>query len=252
MRAAVFSDVHGNLIALDAVLAAADRRQVEEWWIVGDLVALGPQPAETVSRLMSLRRAQIVRGNTDRYVTTGELSDAVPSLDVTRTPDESRTSAATIAAHAWTRGCVTAAGGYDWLAHLPLEVRVVLPDGTRALLVHASPGSDDGPGVIDDMTDEDLAADGWNRADADLIFVGHTHRPLDRIVDSTRIVNVGSVSLPATAEPAAMWTLLDATEAGYRIERCLAPYDLDAVAQALDDSRHPSAAYLRARLLAAR
>lgn len=65
-------------------------------------------------------------------------------------------------------------------------------------------------------------------------------------------MNVGSVSLPATAEPAAMWTLLDATEAGYRIEHCLAPYDLDAVAQALDDVRHPSDAYLRARLLAAK
>lgn len=125
---------------------------------------------------------------------------------------------------------------------------MVLPDGTRALLVHASPGSDDGVGVTGDMTDEELETGGWTRADADLVFVGHTHRPLDRTVSSTRIVNVGSVSLPATAEPAAMWTLLDATSAGYRIDHCLAPYDLDAVARALHDARHPSAAYLQARL----
>ena len=59
-------------------------------------------------------------------------------------------------------------------------------------------------------------------------------------------------SSQATAEAAAMWTLLDATEAGYQVEHCLAPYDLNAVAGALDDARHPSAAYLRARLLVAK
>ena len=193
-----------------------------------------------------------MRGNTDRYVTTGELPDAVPSLGALRTPEESRTLVDMITAHAWTRGCVTTAGGYDWLADLPMEIRVVLPDGTRALLVHASPGSDDGPGATADMTDEELESAGWTCADADLVFVGHTHRPLDRTINATRIVNVGSVSLPATAEPAAMWTLLDATNAGYRIEHCLAPYDLDAVARALNDARHPSAAYLRARLLVAK
>ena len=87
----MFSDVHGNLVALDAVLAAAERRHVDQLWIVGDLVALGPQPAETVQRLMGLQHAQIVRGNTDRYVTTGDLAEAVPALDAPRTPDESRT-----------------------------------------------------------------------------------------------------------------------------------------------------------------
>lgn len=123
MRAAVFSDVHGNLVALDAVLTAAARRRVDELWIVGDLVALGPQPAETVRRLMSLKRTRIVRGNTDRYVTTGDFSYALPSVDASRTPEETRTLVDMITAHAWTRGCVTAAGAYDWLADLPMEIR---------------------------------------------------------------------------------------------------------------------------------
>ena len=252
MRAAIFSDVHGSLVALDAVLAAAVGRRVDELWIIGDLVALGPQPAETVRRLMSLRHARVVRGNTDRYVVTGDLPGQTMPLETPRTPVEMRTLVDVMSAHAWTRGCVTTASGYDWLAGLPMEIRVVLPDGTRTLLVHASPGRDDGPGVTEDMTDADLDADGWTRAYADLVLVGHTHRPLDRTVGSTRIINVGSVSLPATTERAAMWTLLEATDAGYTIERCLARYDLDAVAQAMDDARHPSADYLRRRLLGAR
>ena len=83
MRAAVFSDVHGNLVALDAVLAAtetASRRAV----------ARRPRPTARRDRSSTdeLKRTRIVRGNTDRYVTTGELSDAVPSLDALRTPEE--------------------------------------------------------------------------------------------------------------------------------------------------------------------
>ena len=148
--------VHGNLVALDAALAAtqktASRRAVDR------RRSRRPRPTARRDRSSTheLEATRIVRGNTDRYVTTGELSDAVPSLDALRTPEESRTLVDMITAHAWTRGCVTTAGGYDWLADLPMEIRVVLPDDTRALPAHASPGSDDGPGATADMTDEEL------------------------------------------------------------------------------------------------
>lgn len=247
MRIAAFSDIHGNLTALDAVLAAARQERVDEMWIVGDLVALGPEPAETARLLRRLPRTHIVRGNTDRYVTTGDLppvlrlqsgahsGDLEPLLD-------------TVAAHAWTRGCITATGSYQWLANLPLEIRLLLPDQTRVLLVHASPGTDDGAGITDEMSDSDLIGVGCSTADADLIVVGHTHRPLDRYLGSTRIINLGSVSLPATTETSAMWTLIDASNTGYTIERRTIDYDFEEVTQALINSNHPSADYLRTRL----
>jgi len=125
VRAAVFSDVHGNLPALEAVLAAAREREVDEVWIVGDLVAHGPQPAETVQRLKALPSARIVRGNTDRYVLTGDLSGLIPSLDQPRSPEAVRALVAATSAHAWTRGCITTPGGYDWLDALPIERRLV-------------------------------------------------------------------------------------------------------------------------------
>ena len=123
--------MHGNVVALEAVLAAARAQEVDEYWIVGDLVAHGPRPAETILRLMGLASAQIVRGNTDRYVLTGELSGMIPSLDAPRTPEEVRALVAATSAHAWTRGCITTVGGYDWLAAAPVEHRLVLPDRTR-------------------------------------------------------------------------------------------------------------------------
>lgn len=163
MRIAVFSDIHGNAIALDAVLVDAANRGVDAYWIVGDIVANGPDPVAVVDRIRSLPNVTIVRGNTDRYVLTGDLSGIVPPLTPARSEAVVAALVAASSAHAWTRGRLTTSdGAYDWLASLPLEVRRVLPDGTRTLLVHAAPGRDDGPGVTAQMTNEDLTRAGWN------------------------------------------------------------------------------------------
>ena len=241
MRVAVFSDVHGNLAALDAVLADARRADVDEFWVAGDLVAHGPHPAATIRRLMELPNARFVRGNTDRYVLTGELSPVMPLSDVGMLVRAS-------CSFAWTRGAITAVGGYDWLASLPVERTATLPDGCRTLMVHASPGQDDGPGLFAELTDRELIAAGVVDSGAELIFVGHTHVPLDRTVAGVRVVNLGSVSLPFTAEERAMWTLLDANKDGFTVQRRYADYDIDAVARALDSEHHPSAEWLKSKL----
>jgi putative phosphoesterase len=237
MRIAVFSDVHGNALALDAVLADARAAGAEEFWVVGDLVSDGPRPADVIARLKGLRQIRTVRGNTDRYVLTGDLPDVVLAggADLIRTAQDSR---------AWTRAAIPDIG---WLAVAPVESRLTLPDGTRVLLVHAAPGTDDGPGIHAALTDQDLVDAGVTTAGADLIFVGHTHVPLERTVGGVRVVNLGSVSLPATVERRAMWTLLTATAEGHRIERKFSPYDIAAVCAELDAEKHPSADWLRAK-----
>lgn len=240
MRAAVFSDVHGNIDALDAVLTDADTLGVDEYWILGDLVAHGPHPSATIQRLMGLANARFVRGNTDRYVITGELSAMMPKADLDLVIQASRS-------FAWTRGAVTAVGGYEWLASLPPERRVQLPDRTQLLLVHAAPGTDDGPGLYPDMTDAELRA-GVADAEAELILVGHTHVPMDRTVSGVRVVNLGSVSLPITSERRAMWTLLTADADGFAVEPHFSEYDLGAVVSALDAQHHPSAEWLKGRV----
>lgn len=247
MRVAVFSDVHGNVAALDAVLADAAAAGVDECWVVGDLVAHGPQPAAVVGRLRGLPQARIVRGNTDRYVLTGDVSGMIPPIDVIRSAADVRVLVSASRSFAWTLGAVTASGGYDWLASLPVEHRLRLPDGTRVLLVHAAPGRDDGPGVQPTMTDRDLLDAGVADAGADLIFVGHTHLPADRTVAGVRVVNLGSVSVPVTADRRAMWTLLVADKNGYTVERRFADYDVDAVLAALDNEHHPSADWLKTK-----
>ena len=73
MRIALLSDIHGNSIALDAVLTDIEQRGgVDEHWVLGDIVALGPDPVGVLERLTVLPADVFVRGNTDRYVVTGE------------------------------------------------------------------------------------------------------------------------------------------------------------------------------------
>lgn len=144
MRAAVFSDVHGNLVALEAVLSAAEAVGVEEHWIVGDHVAHGPQPAEVISRIRGLPSSLVVRGNTDRYVVTADRSSLVPAALSGLSAEDVRLLLDSETSHAWTRGAIAATGHHDWVAGLPTEQRTRLPDGTSVLLVHASPGQDDG------------------------------------------------------------------------------------------------------------
>lgn len=203
------SDVDGNPIALDAVLGDVETRGgADGYWVLGDLVAQGYDPAAVLRRLTALPDARFVRGNTNRYTLTGERD--WPSLaEAQSDPDLVPMLVSVAQGFAWTHGYLSATGWIDWLAALPVEQRTTLPDGTRnsPLLaggsggsIHAAPGQDDGPGIEPDTDEEELQSlvDGCN---ADLVCVGHTHRPLDRRLGSVHIVNVGNVSNPAGLHP---------------------------------------------------
>jgi predicted phosphodiesterase len=232
MRVAVISDVHGNLVALDAVLAdiAGGEPGVDGHWVLGDLVAHGPRPVECVRRMAALPGLVAVRGNTDRYVLTEPPSPEMrPSFD-------------------WTRRALGDAGLLDWLDALPVETRPVPPDGSHVLLVHASPGRDDGPGLDPYAADDDLVSNGFSSDAADLILVGHTHHADVRRLRGAHVVNPGPVSLPRESDDLARYAVLTATRDGWSVEHHTVPYDRDATLADLDAVGHPSADWLRAKL----
>ncbi len=248
MRVAVFSDVHGNVLALEAVLEAARGEGVDQFWCLGDLVAHGPRPVEVVERLRELHGLTCVRGNTDKYVLTGDLGGMIPPIDRPGTPAEYSVLGDARESFAWTRGALAGARHLDWLAELPVEQRIALPDGTRVLLVHASPGRDDGWGMHPDHSDEELAEAGFGESVADLILVGHTHVPGKRRIAGSHAVNPGAVSLPRTSDDLARWMLLEATPAGYTIEHRSVRYDLAEVVTDLARQRHPAGSWLATKM----
>jgi predicted phosphodiesterase len=247
MRIAILSDIHGNIIALEAVLAEiAGGTAVDEYWILGDIVALGPTPIEVLERLTALPNIRFIRGNTDRYIYTGDrppptLEEALTSLRKVQVLSEVAGS------FAWTQGAISQAGWFDWLSQLPFEIRMDLPDGTRVLAVHVAPGKEDGLGLLARLNEDEL----WQLVadcEADLIFGGHHHQPLDVHVKGKHIVNVGSLSNPVPPDLRASYVVLTADPSGYQIEHHRVDYDREAVVEQMENLRHPGRNYVIAHL----
>jgi predicted phosphodiesterase len=237
----LISDVHGNLVALQAVIADGQREGVDSWWVLGDLVAIGPDPVATLDALRGLPNVAFVRGNTDRYVVTGDRPFP-HAEDVERDPSLRELFLAVDASFSWTRGAMSR-DELDWLSELPPSQQIVLPDATTVLGIHASPGSDDGIGITPHIPERELDRL-LDRADADVICGGHTHQPTDRTVGARRAVNLGSVSNPITDELGATYVRIDADRHGHRLAHRRVSYDHDSVIERIGRSGHPEASYI--------
>jgi predicted phosphodiesterase len=239
VRLALFSDVHGNPLALDAVLQ--DVRSLggaDAFLVLGDLAAIGHDPIAVMERLAALPNARFARGNTDRYLVTGERPP--PSVKQAQADPRLVPQVIEVAqSFAWTQGRLAGTRWLNWLSALPLEQRLTLPDGTRLLGVHAAPGTDDGPGVRPDLRDPGVRA-ALRECAADLLFVGHTHWPMDRWFEALRVVNLGSVGNPLAPDLRASYVLLQADALGYELVHRRVEYDRRLVVAAIRASRHPA------------
>jgi predicted phosphodiesterase len=242
VRIGLLSDIHGNRHALEAVLRDAAAREVDTWWVLGDLAAIGPDPVGTVEVLANLPGVEVVRGNTERYVLTDDRPP--PSAEEVIADQGLLPLYALIQrSFAWTAGALAACGWTGWLEGLALEVRTTLPDGTSVLGVHASPGSDDGEGITPHRPTAELRA-ALAGADAQVVFAGHTHQPTDRDIDGIRAVNLGSVSNPITDDLRASYVVIHADRHGHTIEHRRVGYDRDAFLSAVAASGHPASEFI--------
>lgn len=242
MRIALLADIHGNDVALEAVLDKIEENGgVDVYWGLGDLVAEGPVPIRVIEILRELP-AEIIRGNTDRYVCTGDR----PKLSFEQVQADSNQLQTLVEVEgdfSWCQGAITTAGWLDWLSNLPLEYRTKLPDKTDVLCVHASPGTDDGKGINQSMSQleiEKLLLD----CKENLICVGHTHRPFSIYAHGKHIINPGSVSIPIGEDVRASYAIIDANEHGYQVEHLRVKYDQQAVIESLEQIKHPARRFI--------
>ncbi len=183
---ALLYDVHGNLQALDAVLADARAQGVERWVLGGDYALFGGWPAETVERLRELAPAVWIRGNGERW-----------TADPDAAPDNPVVPAAIEAAR-------EALGPdlVDDLASLPFSCTV-----DEALVCHGSPLSDVRSFAPEPADDEEELLDGTT---APRVVFGHTHLPFARrsAVADLELVNPGSVGLPFDGDTRAAYAIV--------------------------------------------
>jgi predicted phosphodiesterase len=242
MRLGLLSDVHGDLVALEAVVADGRARGVDAWWVLGDLVAIGPDPVGTLELLIALPGVRFISGNTDRYVVTGDRPPPT-AADVLGDPSLRPIFDEVEASFDWTRDVLDRSGWLAWLAALPGDVRQAMPDGGHLVGVHASPWSDDGAGITP-STGEDELRSMLDAAAADILVGGHTHRVTDRLVDGRRVLNLGSVGNPITDDPRPSWCTIDVGERAPVVSSHRVGHDPEAVLERIRRSGHPAAGYL--------
>ena len=196
MRAAIVTDIHGNLTAFEAVLADLGKTAPDVIFHGGDLPHGGSRPAEIVDRIRSLGRLGVL-GNTDEM-----LFDPASLNDFSRgLPHLQSMFAAIEEMAAFTREAL-GDSRLEWLRGLP---RAII-EGEIAL-VHASPGST-WRAPSPEASDAELEAV-YAPLGRPVAVYGHIHRPFIRNLGGLTVMNTGSVSLSYDGDPRAAYLLLD-------------------------------------------
>lgn len=214
MIVGVISDVHSNVIALEAALAAMKRRGAETIVCLGDLVGYGPAPNETL---------ELVRS--EGIVCTLGAADERLAFGFVKTGVRRRGVADEILA--WTRS-VLEPGHLAFLQELPVQKRITTPVGWLRFF----------HGTVDNTSERlNLNQDPHSlarmlaRHRCAILAAGATHVPFFRRVGpSNLVVNPGSVGLSLNGEPGADYALLTIDERGVEIEMDKVEYDYAAVA----------------------
>jgi putative phosphoesterase len=184
VRVAAISDIHGNLPALEAVLADLEKEEIDRFVVVGDTIS-GPWPAEVFDVIADLG-VDVVRGNADREVIerserSGRLAPWCADL----------------------LGAERLAAAATW----PLTRELEIGGLGRAFVCHSTPASEDP--IYTSITPEAELLDVLGEVQADVLVCGHTHMQYDRrLSNGLRIVNPGSVGMPYEGRPGAYWALL--------------------------------------------
>jgi len=218
----IFGDIHGNLPALEAVLAEMDARAAGDLCCLGDLVGYGTFPNEVVEQIRS-RNIPTIMGNYDQGV--GNSSDDCGCAYKTEIEEERGKRSI-----AWTNAR-TSDENKAYLRELPAHGPLQLGD-LRVLLVHGSPRK------VNEYLFEDRPDEYFERimdvAEADVLVCGHTHLPYHKVLPSGRqIVNAGSVGKPKDLDPRAGYVVLTANGTDLQVEFVRVPYDIERAAQAI-------------------
>lgn len=235
MRIALISDIHGNAIALEAVLNDLAGEPIDQFVCLGDVAEAGPQPSQVIARLRELG-CLAVMGNTDAQML---LHEPYPPRD----GDTPRYNEIVL----WCADQLTPAN-LDTLRSFQATIELELGKETTLLGFHGSPRSYND--IILAVTPEDELSALLDGLNATLMAGGHTHRQLLRRHDQTLIINPGSVGLPVEHvglnspgyhPPWAEYAVISYEGGRLGIDLRRVPLDIEAIVQAAFNSGMPHA-----------
>lgn len=236
MRIAIISDIHGNAVALDAVLTDIERDSVGQIVCLGDVAGTGPDPVGALERLQRLD-CPVVMGNVDDTMLDQPSDDSLDNLS------ESDRMVAEI--DAWCADQLSASHT-TFIRSFDSTLELERPNGIRLFCYHGSPRSYS-QGVPATTPEERLDAV-FEDIDADLFAGGHTHFPFTRRSKGVTLLNPGSVGLPYRwdrgeeryrSPPWAEYAVISGSRDSLRVELRRCPLDVAAVVEAARESDMP-------------
>ena len=224
MRIAILSDIHGNQLALEAVLRDLEGQpRCDQLVIAGDLCLNGPCPREVLQTVQGLH-CPVIQGNVDLEV-------------VTQAPEKGEKKRNTVG---WTREQI-GQSGIEYLASLPFSYRVDNPGGRDLLVVHANPRNLE-DALFPNADDETLEALlGGLEARVGALAFGHLHIAYIRRWRELLLVDVASCGTPRDEDLRAAYGILTWQEGAWSAEIRRVPYDVQAVLKQIRNSGMPNA-----------
>jgi putative phosphoesterase len=235
VKLAVFSDIHGNIQGLQAVLKDIDSRGADIVWCGGDLVGYGANPGEVVEAIQR-QGIPTIMGNYDDGIGYARFACGCDYPN-----DEAMAHG--MKSIAWTKEQTTDAHK-AYLRSLPYKIQREI-EGHQVVLVHGSPAQLNEylfENVADEVFEQHLAA-----TRADVLIFGHTHKPFHKVRGGKHLVNSGSAGKPKHGNPNATYLMLEISRTTINVEIVEVPYDYELAAKAIEatDLPHQFAQMLR-------
>ncbi|CRK81270.1 metallophosphoesterase family protein [Neobacillus massiliamazoniensis] len=227
MKIAFISDIHGNAVALDAVLTDIKKKEIDQVFVLGDICYRGPEPKRSIDLVRSLN-TKVIKGNADEWVVRGVLEGEVPQKALELMNRERQ----------WTVDQLEPTD-IDYLESLPTQLQVNV-DGIEIVSFHATPDSLFDV-VLPNAEDEKIESRLMKPADANIYVYAHIHKPYIRYINGKVIMNIGSVGLPFDGLTKASYGLIEIENGNYRTSIERVSFDLEKVIHAYQKVNYPNA-----------
>lgn len=234
MKLAFISDIHGNAIALEAVLEDIKKREADEIYVLGDLCYRGPDPKRALDGVRALN-TKVIKGNADEWVVRGVRAGEVPDSALELMNAEREWTVSRLDRH-----------DIDYLCSLPTELSLKT-EGVSISAFHATPDSlfdIVAPGTADEVLQDKL----MSAAEADVYVYAHIHKPYVRVIEGKILINTGSVGLPFDGLRKASYAMVEVTEGAIRSSIERVSFDIEAVIREYEYVQYPGAEMM-ARIL---
>lgn len=227
MKIAFISDIHGNAIALDAVLADTKKQRIDKIYVLGDICYRGPEPKRSLDLVRSLH-TEVIKGNADEWVVRGvregEVADKVLELmNLERQWIVEQLEPSDM----------------DYLESLPTQLNLTIED-VEISAFHATPTSLFDI-VLPNADDNQIEASLMQAQDAQVFVYAHIHKPYIRYLNGKVIMNIGSVGLPFDGLAKASYGLIEVEDGHIKTSIRRVGYNLESVVALYHEVNYPNA-----------